>query len=444
MKTDTFSIICPACNNEVRRFIEDPVVMGCHKCWAVYDLHSNGKPGKKQTPLVHQITEVSPKWMKPGARINYRDGEEYMLHEVMLFSTLWNEYDSEDGWTNGIVQNLEYYFVSPTGKELCITEDDGKLFVRESVNPVNEDVAILEQDDRSPGVIEYGSYQLCGFIGQDDEPLDRSAWQYKIIASSGDIEYEWKKGALKETLQCFRFQSISKLDLERMLIREKGGIYAAQAKAKELAFYRDVFGYAALLLLFMLIYSAQQGKPLCKTQKSFTIPTLEQANAPDSLSTGLPSQFSMGEFALEKGRAYTFDMTCTFGSSNADGEFQVQIVRESDGKPVNTFGATFFSETGYDDEGAWTEATLGDKFKFKADEAGKYEIFVTVKPDDTAKTRNGVMTIAVYPIMLTRFFLILFLVSTLTWLIYQWQWEYAAIAGGNTKIAAWLRSMIGS
>lgn len=438
METTVPTLVCPSCGHTQAPLIENPVVFGCPNCHSIFEISASGKIGTKQRSLTYSLTEVRPDWMRPGAVINYK-GETFVLHEVMNFSTHWNEYDSEDnGWESGTCQNMEYYFVSDAGAELCIMEDDNQFFVRVPSKVFDEDRATLEGERRQKGVIEYGTFQLTAFIGQDDEPLNRAAWEYRVVRNNGDLEYEWEPGKQAETLQAFYFQRIRLMELERMRVREESDMAMAQEEADSFAFYRNVFGYTSLLFIALMFYSGMARRNLSHAEWAFSIPANElQADS----TFGDPLQHPMGEFHMEKGRAYTFELGCTFRHANMDADFMVQVVRQSDGHPVNTISASFYTESGTDSDGAWTESTLKDKFRFKAEESGTYEIFASVRPDATALGKGGLLTADVYSTVLTRFFIVLGAITTLLWLIYQWKWEYAAIRGGDTRVSAWFRSM---
>jgi hypothetical protein len=436
------TLTCPACGSIEPLLIKDPVVFGCKACAQVHKVDASGNLRPREKDLVYRIENVRPNWMLPGAKIRYNNSE-FTLHTVMNFSTHWNEYESEEGWTSGFLNNLEYYFVSKSGKELCITEDEGRFYIRIPSKTFDADLPLLNGNGQQTGVVEYGNFQLNAFVGQDDEPLDRSSWDYRIVSNNGDLEYEWNPANKAETLRCFYFQPIRLTELERMRVRDKNDMLEAQVKAKDLAFYRNLFGYSALLLILLMLYSGIATNTLSKETWTFSVPTVQELNEQNDSSFTGPLQHSLGVFQVSQGKSYTFGLECTFYGSNADAEFSIQLVRQSDGRPVNTFKAYFYTESGVDSDGSWTESTLRDNFKFKAEESGKYEIYASVLPDDMTTSRNGILVAEVRRNVLTRYFLVLGAIFTLAWLIYQWQWEYTAIAGGDSKVSAWLRSIFG-
>jgi hypothetical protein len=148
---------------------------------------------------------------------------------------------------------------------------------------------------------------------------------------------------------------------------------------------------------------------------------------------------------LEKNRPYCFSSRCSFaGNSNAaNADFSIIIVKLPEGRIVNTIGASFFSEKGYDAEGAWTEETLSDYFYFRADETAEYEVTAVVEPQSLSnETRSGILQITVSPTVLSRYFIAMFLIFSLIALILQWQWEYRGIEAGEGK-DVWLQTMFG-
>jgi hypothetical protein len=437
------NIQCPECGHPIPVVIADPVVFRCDQCNNIIRITDKGL-FEKEAKLSKTSLVSSPAWLKPGARIKHK-GKEYTLFSVYCHGVHWNEYDPEDNkYEQGYSEYLEWYFVAKDGAELCLeqTDNDNKFQIRNSI-PITDKlingVKGLKIGDKIP---EYGTYQLVGFEGQDDEPLDRDTWKYQVIKEhAAATSVEWKNNMPTNEWQAHKVQQIGILELERWKVRTAEEVAEARENTKKLGFFRDVFGYATLALLALMVYSGIKGSSneLCFISWNFAAPrTVDSTSNRTALY-----QRALCTVTLEKNQPYRFKTKCSFqGSNNASANFSISILKLPEGTPVNNISASFYTESGRDSEGAWTESTLSDYFNFVADESGEYEIYARVNPESPTdnETHAGTLQTEIKPILMTRYFVFAMLVCALIWLIYQWRWEYQALKA-EVPVSTWLQGM---
>lgn len=442
-------IICPNCHTVVNGKVKDLVVFGCSACDHIFEMDKSNvlQPVAKLPRLINE-QKIKPKWLVPGAKIK-RAGKVFTLTSVFLHGVDWNEQGS-DGLESGYSEYLEWYFVAADGSELCLEQTDSeyKFQTREQIKVTKSHIAKVEGKDLHNWNPDYGAFSLLAFTGQDDEPLDRDRWNYKIVQDgAAQISLEWKTDTPPADWNAHKIKQIRGLDLERWKIRTEKEIQEAKEEFEKLDFYRSVFGISTLMMLLFIAYSTMVGgkKMNCDSVWNFSAPSAEILN--DTSLNINPAQYkrTFCTMKLEKNRPYCFSSRCSFAGdgSAASADFSIIIVKLPEGRIVNTIEASFFSESGYDDEGSWSESTLSDYFYFRADETAEYEVTAVVAAKSLSnETRSGVLQITVSPAVLSRYFIAMFLVFALIALVLQWQWEYRSIESGENK-ATWLQKMFG-
>ena len=435
-------IQCPNCGKKIPVVIEDPVVFRCNNCHKLVRITDNGQFEDEKT--LSKTTLVSnPEWLKPGAQIK-KKGKLYTLFSVYCHGVHWNEYDTEDSkYEQGYSEYLEWYFVAKDGAELCLeqTDNDNKFQIRTTVPLTDKIINRVKSSASNNDVPEYGTYQLVGFEGQDDEPLDHNTWNYKVVKDHASYtSVEWKDYTSTSEWQAYKVQQMGILELERWKVRTAEEIAEAKENTKKLGFFRDVFGYTTLALLALMVYSGIKGNQneLCATSWNFEAPRNTDTTGRSALF-----QRTLCTVQLEKDQPYRFNTNCSFSNSaNASASFSISVLKLPEGYPVNNIAASYYSESGRDSEGNWTESTLSDYFNFVADETAEYEVFARINPESPtdAETHSGVLRTDIKPILMTRYFVLAFLVCALVWLIYQWRWEYQALKA-EIPVSTWLQGM---
>ncbi len=440
MSTTEFT--CPQCAVPLPFVVPDAVVFGCPDCGCQRSLDEQGnwiaRPGRPHAALF-----TKPDWMRPGAQVKYNNST-YTLYAVFSHSVNWTELDPESGaYDHGYSDDLEYYFINQNDDWFSLeTADNNSFQVRKPIKVTPQMVERTKNEDTKHPNPEYGNYQLQGFWGTDDEPLQNEPWKYAVVRDgASSVSVEWKDGMPTDQWQASRLLKLGPLQLEKWKIRSPEEIAEAAENAKKQGFFRDVFGYGTLALLVLTIFSGIKGNTDLKLDASWNFST------PPSMEAfrNEVHQRELGVVHLEAKQPYRFSSRCNFGSQNADASFSLSVVRVSNGATVNNISADFFTETGVDSDGSWSESTLSDYFNFVAEQTGDYAIVARVRPNGQISTlpgftQSGTLYVDIKPILMTRFFVIGMLLAALIWLIYQWRWEYHAMRADN-KISVWLQSM---
>lgn len=430
------TIVCPACKATFSRYLEAPLVFGCPSCGLPATRNAAGvlEPGLQ---LPTRVQFYSPEWLKPGARLRWKH-KVYTVFSAMVYESKWNEWDAEDNcWEKGTSQSMEWYAIADDDSELCIEYDDKKHFLRENLNWAAPGITDKLASGDKAGWVEYGTFVLKGMVGEDDEPLDTRLYQYAVLNAKGhrsDVFVEWPDSD-PNTKSFYTYTHLPPTKLRQMRMSDSAIVENAAASLPRLSFLRYAFGFAALFFLALSIWGLAGQKPLVKSYLNFSNMVQDSTfRAPRSLGT----------FKVEKDHAYAFSASCLFTTPNSGADFSVDIVRLPEGTPVNTIACSFYTESGRDNEGDWTESTLEDDFYFRAAEDGTYELIAYADSQYNEGLGSGAVSgtfrASVAPLLLTRYYLVCMLLMTLVWLIFQWQLENARLMA-ETGDEPWLHKL---
>ncbi len=464
----TIDIVCPHCKARSNWKVPlIPVIFGCSSCDRIFQMDQSGSL-TKEPPLSGKFGTLAPAWFVPGARLQIKNTK-YTVISLYINGVNWQEWDSEDSaWESGYDEYLEWFLVGTDGSELWMEQGDhaNYLNINEPVPVTQELIDLVQttQDVRSR-VQEKGHYRTIAFRGIDDEPLDRRSWNYKLLNSSvNPVTIEWCKDTPTDQWRAFKTVGLfRKLDLERGRIRNVEEVEELREQTRHLGFYRTAFGVTALAMLLMMLWSLigagdkrvfneawifstfQPGAVNNSVAEKFGVKDTILANPEVAAAVNRQNNTEkytreMGTVQLQSGIAYRFETTCSFEQANADADFNILILKMPEGTPVNTVSASFFSESGYDSEGAWSEATLSDYFQFTVEEAGEY--LIEAQNLTTNAGISGTLIVNIIPVVLSRYFIIFFLIIVLSWLVLQWRWEYMAIQS-NLDTSGWLLKIMG-
>ena len=426
---------CPACKAAYPKHIEEAVVFGCPACGIAATSQAGGGLKIGPVKLAQRIHYYMPDWLQLGARLEW-EGRDYTVFEVMSYRSNWNEWDSEDSkWESGVSDSLEWYAIADDGTELCIEYDDGKHFFRFAYDTPPMGLEHQLGDPVRAGWVEYGSFDLVAMEGEDDEPLDTQQYQYAVLShTNGDVYVEWPNRD-SSAKQYYAYQRVTPTMLKKMRISEDHVREAARAALPMLSFLRTVFGVAMLAVAVLLITSLGKGGKIMSNSATF-----DNANTSDS--SGLAPR-ALGTFSVKKGQGYSLAAYCQFNEANVGGEFSLEIVKVPEGQRVNTVSCAFYTESGYDDEGAWTESTLSDSYYFTPEEDGTYEAILypaNLFREQSIGPISGVFTVRVGQLTLSRYYFIGFLLLFITWLVLQWRLENTRLLG-DTEEDTWMHQL---
>jgi hypothetical protein len=228
--------------------------------------------------------------------------------------------------------------------------------------------------------------------------------------------------------KAFHSTYITPTQLKRMVVIDRAEKEAAEERFANVNFYRKVFGWAFLLIFALFFINGAMNTDGTSRdtreggQKGEEISFKSSAINGD-LDTMALRPKSVGLFDLKSGQNYNFKAKSYILGTNQDADFSVSIVKTDDGTTVSEVGIAFFTESGSDSDGAWTENLLQDEFKFQVAQSGKYEVFIAPDYDDLATMPESTINITIEKTPYFFFYLILGSSFLLLFLIFQWQRE---------------------
>jgi len=420
--------ICPSCNTPHLLYREESIAFGCSKCGkaAVYDEKTEQLKHWGNSTRFKRVSDKYLKYLKPGDNLLYNN-EDYTVTGCMTFHVKWREYDHEDSaWESGTSNGVEWYAEGSNGNTLRIERDDGHFFIREIVEESKLKKSIKANLAQSNYVqqVEYGSFDLTGFTGEDDEALQAKTLHYRTIKDdTGYIYAEFEKDRFAETVIYNRLKSLSYVRLRRMKVPSKESIYEAKEKVERLSFFRMVSLVGLILLPFLLYFQNMELKPLQYTSKKAVF--VNYSSPKDS--TYLSPKF-LGKVALEKGSIYCMEVYCTIKATNNDRNFNIDVIEAASGRLVTSISSSFYRETGRDSDGPWTEDKLTGELKFRVDQDGQYVFFARQSGAD-GNLASATLQFRINSFVPYRFYLITFLGLIITVLVLQFRYEQAILDG---------------
>jgi hypothetical protein len=412
MNTNT-TVNCPKCRKAIPKLIDNVKIAGCPHCGCSATM---GEDGYLRTYKTHSLLAES--FQEPfllGSQMQY-DGVEYSVHAVYIYRADYTELDAEDQtWTGGNGFVTEWYAKNERGDKclMVISDTDEKFYI--VYDRANNQLVEAYKEN----FIEDGTFELTSFAGTDDEPLDEKGY-YRVFKNQISLEStqaDFDKNASKT----FYSKAITPTQVKRMHVIEAEQATEAQADYENTNFYRNLFSIALALIVCLLFFStALNTEGVNKSQTvSFEYITLEDG----AFDTTVLRPKLAGVFNLKGGKNYRFSAKSTVVGANTSADFSVSIIRQEDKTSVSEVDIAFFTESGRDDEGDWSEDVLSGEFKFQVDKTGKYEVWVAPDYDDLLHIPKCSLSVSINGTGYYTFYLILLGFFFLAWLICQWQLE---------------------
>jgi hypothetical protein len=421
------NLTCIDCRHAIPKILKIAQIVGCPHCGSILTMGENGalSKHKKLTPLAelraHKGYEMFSNGKgKPfyvGKSIRY-DGKLYLIYAIYVYAINYEEYEEEgNSWQQASGFITEWYAENAEKKRIVLMRDtDSKFYV------LNQAAKNWLNDYQIRDFNEFGTYQLVSFVGADEGVLDETG-HYRIVykdylTESQDINFPQKTSPL------FEIEAITPTQLKRMQLIEDTAKMKAEDDYINVSFYRNLFAAALVILLLLMAFTEStniEGVGNYQTV-NFEYATLGNG-ALDSLSL---SPKSAGVFDLKAGKNYLFRANAYLYGYNKDVDYSVSIIKKDEGKAISDVSITFFTESGTDDEGSWTEDLLQDEFKFQVAETGQYEVFVAPDYDNLTNMPHSNLTISITTTGYYYFYLIAGGALFLAFLICQWQREHLA------------------
>ncbi len=402
---------CPNCRKPIPIHVDSVKVAGCPECGAASSITEEGYLRKN-----HNFNVVTPDYQHPfflGTNINF-NGQKFKVYAIYIYYVEYTEWDKEDAkWVNDNGYTTEWYARSITGEEITLVSDtDDKNYIVEP-NLDHFTDAFIENQAK-----EIGTFKVWGFAGSDSETMQTGGF-YR--AFEGDFLLESPNQVFTQgNFDKFHLEWQSPTQIRRMVDIDEANMIVAREEYDNTAFYRNLFGVAWLIILSLLCINS-----------NFTSPTTQNGLAAGFLSKNLQDsstlkpQFS-GNFNLNKGTNYNFYVQCNLSETNRDVDYTVTFVNKADNKPVMAIDMSFYTESGQDNEGYWSENLLEDNFKFQVSKTGNYDVFVAPDYDWTSPFVDSSVFITIKETGYSYFYLISGALFLLLWLIFQWRCENIA------------------
>jgi hypothetical protein len=409
---------CPQCRATISNLLPDAKIAGCAACGTVSMVETDGSLRR------HLVFQPLPKdYQNPfevGDPIDYQ-GLRYIVYAIYCYTVKYEEFDKEDSkWVAGGGFNVEWYARSSNKSEITVvSETDDKFYMLSNAKRMTFSDSYLQQE-----AIEIGEYNLMGFVGTDSDDALEVKGFYRAFSGGYSVESQ-KEVFVNNNFKAFHSNYITPTQLKRMVVIDRAEKEAAEERFANVNFYRKVFGWA-FLLIFALFFingamNTEGGQKGDEVQFKEQLFNSEYANG--GIDTANLHPKSVGIFDLKAGQNYNFKAKSYISGTNRDADFSVSIVKPDDGTTVSEVGIAFFTESGSDSDGAWTENLLQDEFKFQVAQSGKYEVFIAPDYDDLATMPASTINITIEKTPYFFFYLILGSAFLLLFLIFQWQRE---------------------
>jgi hypothetical protein len=412
---------CPYCRIPIPKHLTQVKIAGCPKCGMVSTM---GTDGYLRTQKAYSI--LGKNYQEPfflGEEIRHNNVF-YTVFAVYGYAVTYQEWDSEDSrWVSGSGLVTEWYARSSHNLQLVVTKDVDNQFyaVQDSHNNQISDKHIQEK------AIEIGTFDLYAFAGTDDEPLETSGF-YRCYPNNILLESQ-KEDFSKKNFKTFFLKELTPSQLKRMEVIPETIQTEAEDDFKNITFYRNVFGYALLVILGLMFLGSLRTDGTSRTNQEGVSESRRIAFENFTKSDGKTDTLALrpqsaGVFNLKKGKNYLFLAQCSVSGKNADADFSVSVIRKEDEALVSEVDIAFYAETGRDSEGDWTENYLSDEFKFQVDKTGSYEVFVAPDYDDLVNYPNCSLMISVHPTGYHYYYLMAAGALLLGFVVFQWQREH--------------------
>lgn len=352
----------------------------CTKCKSLLQKNKGGWAKDATANGVYIEKIASAFWI--GDSINIKGGD-YTIISLAGYKGNYFEWDEDDGKYLGAdnYRFIEVGLQDAKGFFATMIEDVDGFTISQRVIPPRScipeetskgDVAFFELKG-SGKKLEQGNYKPTSFVGEFSyKPDVEETTYYADIRTNepnrkGIISVEWQlNNRVPHSVEFFEDTP-----------QEFGGLGAVikdevmLERAKPLVWAKNsVFLFFALAMAFLVMAAIMKVSSENLIFKETFSYGLYEGFRKDSVVT---QEFELGDV----GAMYELKLTNAPGTS-ADQTLDVVIdVVDANNKIVNSFDTDFFIETGYDDEGAWTESEKEATLLLRLDQGGVYRLLIT-------------------------------------------------------------------
>lgn len=399
---------CPDCSAPFTVYSQLSHYYVCTKCKSL--LHkNNGNWAKDATANGVYIEKIaSAFWI--GDNINIK-GVDYTIISLAGCKGNYFEWDEDDGKYLGAdnYRFIEVGLQDAKGFFATMIEDVDGFTISQPVIPPRScipeetskgDIAFFDLEGKGRK-LEQGNYKPTSFVGEFSyKPDVEETTYYADIRTNepnrkGIISVEWQFDNrvvhsvefFEDTPHEFNSQS-TVIKNETLLDRTKPLVWI-----KNSVFL--FFGLAAAFLVMAMVMGLSDENSVFN--ESFRYSLYEDNQKDSSVSQ---------EFVLEDdGSIYELQFD-NAPSTSADQNLEVAIdVMDVNNKIVNSFEADFFVESGFDDEGPWTESESEAKLMMRLDQGGTYKFLITYTNTSTANNSiSGSFRVNFYKTYVLRYY----------------------------------------
>ncbi len=353
----------------------------CTKCKLL--LHKTKKDDwEKDTTAKSVYTDkiASAFWIGDTVKVK---GVDYTLVSMAGYKGNYFEWDEDDGTYRGAdhYRFIEVRLQDDKGFFVSMIEDEEGFAISQRVIPPRScipeetskgDVAFFELKGNG-SKLEQGNYKPTSFIGEFSykPDIDETTYYADILPNEGSkhgkLSVEWQlENKIPHSVDFFEDISYKFSNTASLIQNE-----AILARAKPLIWAKhSVFlfwGLAMAFLIMAAIMKVAGENFIFKEKFSYGLYDGFQKDSVVSDEIVLEDVGAMYELLIENAPG-----------SSADQSLDVSIdVIDASNRIVNSFDTDFFIESGYDDEGAWTESEKEAKLMLRLNQAGTYRLLIT-------------------------------------------------------------------
>ncbi len=420
---------CASCRTPIPKHIYKVAIAGCPQCGMVSTM---GVDGYLRTLKTYQKTDNYQEPFLLGEEIQHNE-QHYTVHAIYVYFINYQEWDSEDSaWTTHTGFVTEWYAKTVGNAQLTLMRDVDNAFytVHRSSNSQLSEWQIKEK------FIEIGTFELNAFVGTDDGALDEKGY-YRCFPNNLMIE-SGSENYTGNNFKTFVIKPLTPSQVKRMEVIPDTEQEEAEEDFKTTSFYRNVFGIALLFILGLMAFgNANTEGP----QKSELLTFENKTDDKGRIDTLALRPKSAGIFNLKAGKNYLFSAKSNVYETNKEADFSISIVRKEDAATVSEVDIAFYTESGRDDDGAWTENYLSDEFKFQVDKSGQYEIFASPDYGDLNTIPSESLMISIEKTGYNYFYWMAASLLLLVTTIFQWQRENI-VAYANLPYSTYLHDFL--
>ncbi|MCB0836644.1 MAG: hypothetical protein KDE26_06920 [Bacteroidetes bacterium] len=396
---------CTGCGASLSVINPRAKYIACQYCGSVLDADSEE----------HQILEAlgKPDRHKPFSFIRLGqeatfNGKTYQViartRWLMKYKEYWVE-EGESGYSNEVWIYDEWLMIDANRTYFYLVEDKSGYMISEEIIP--ETPTLLTNDlrmsffQKQPRQIvrEYGGAEVTHFEGESNYAIKKGdRIQFAMFRERG-IEYsaEWRlddSGQEIKEVEFFREIPISRRKVVEAFANNEE-IEKLKIRESKWQFVFNVAAATGVVLLILFLYSLASNGNLIHEQE-FSVVSIKNEN-----------EVISQPISIEEPGMYQLDMDIVFLTENSSTYIFAYILDENK-TAISTIDGDFYHETGYDDEGKWTESSTSSSKIFRLQEPGTYYVQLF---QDTPTSAMGTLKIGLRSgILLSRYFLIGFFI----------------------------------